>query len=196
MRSEKTGPVRIIKSTSRDFPFPSVEYLKTSGGIFKDSTIHDLDMCSWIAGSKPVSVFANGHAHNAALLEFRDNDQVVVVITYENGTIAVIDNGRWSPFGYDQRIEVLCEKVQLSVENKGVNLLNTSGDQGTLLPRPEENFITRYQEAYRNELEHFLNVIEGKEQLRVTKEDTLRAMRLAELCYRSLDTNKPIPYTE
>lgn len=80
--------------------------MHTSGGIFKDSTIHDLDMVSWIAGSKPVSVYAQGHAHNPTLKEFGDKDQVVVVITYENGTVAVVDNGRWCPFGYDQRLEV------------------------------------------------------------------------------------------
>ncbi|XP_060557757.1 myo-inositol 2-dehydrogenase-like [Ruditapes philippinarum] len=196
VRSGSTGPVRIVKATSRDFPNPPVEYLRTSGGIFKDSTIHDLDMVSWIAGSKPVSVFAHGHAHNAELKKFNDNDQVVVVISYENGAVAVVDNGRWCPFGYDQRLEVLCEKMQLSVDNKGVNHLTTSGEQGTILPKTEESFMDRYPDAYRNELEHFLNLVEGKEELRVSKGETIQAMRLAELCYESIDRQKPVPYSE
>lgn len=78
----------------------------SSGGIFKDSTIHDLDIIGRMAGSRPVSVFARGHAHNKELKEFKDNDQVVVVVTFKNGAIAVIDNGRWCPVGYDQRFEV------------------------------------------------------------------------------------------
>ncbi|XP_045184669.2 inositol 2-dehydrogenase-like [Mercenaria mercenaria] len=196
VRSGSTGPVRIVKATSRDFPYPPVDYLRTSGGIFKDSTIHDLDMVSWIAGSKPVSVFAYGHAHNPELREFKDNDQVVVVISYENGSVAVVDNGRWCPYGYDQRLEVLCDKMQLSIDNKGVNHLITSGDQGTLLPRPEDNFMNRYPDAYRNELEHFLNVVQGKEEIRVSKEETIQAMRLAELCFESIEKQKTVPYTE
>lgn len=196
VRSGSNGPVRIIKSTSRDFPFPSVDYLRTSGGIFKDSTIHDLDMVSWIAGSKPMSVFAHGHAHNPALKEFNDNDQVVVVIAFENGSIAIVDNGRWCPYGYDQRMEVLCEKVQLSVDNKGINHLITSGELGTVLPKPEDNFMNRYPQAYRNELEHFINVVEGKEEIRVSKRETIQAMRLAELCYESINKQTAVQYSD
>ena len=59
-----------------------------------------------MTGSVPKSVFAQGYAHNTELRKFGDHDQVVVSVRYANGSIAVIDNGRWSPFGYDQRLEV------------------------------------------------------------------------------------------
>ncbi|WAR29975.1 IOLG-like protein, partial [Mya arenaria] len=166
------------------------------GGIFRDSTIHDLDMGGWIIGSRPTSVFAHGHAHKEELKEASDNDQVVVVVAYENGAISVIDNGRWCPFGYDQRLEVLCEKLQLSVENKGANHVINGTNQGMLLSAPEANFMRRYPEAYANELEHFLDVLEGKDELRVTRRDTIQAMRLADLCYESLRTKTAVPYTD
>ncbi|KAL4216597.1 hypothetical protein ACF0H5_024320 [Mactra antiquata] len=196
VRSGSIGPVRIVKSTSRDYPFPPIDYLRTSGGIFKDSTVHDLDMCSWLAGSKPISVYAQGHANNLALRDFGDNDQVVVVVTYENGTIGVVDNGRWAPFGYDQRLEVLCEKEQLNVANKSETHVMTSSDEGTVLSRSVNDFIERYPVAYRNELDHFINIIQGKEEPRVSKMDTIRAMRLVELCYTSLEKQSVVEYTE
>ena len=77
-----------------------------SGGIFKDSTIHDLDMGAWIAGSEPTSVFAQGFAHKKDLKALGDKDQVVVVVIYKNVTISAVDNGRWCPFGCDQRSKV------------------------------------------------------------------------------------------
>ncbi|XP_052785794.1 inositol 2-dehydrogenase-like [Mya arenaria] len=196
IRTGSTGPVRIVKSTSRDFSHPPIEYVKTSGGIFRDSTIHDLDMGGWIIGSRPTSVFAHGHAHKEELKAASDNDQVVVIVTYENGAISVIVNGRWCPFGYDQRLEVLCEKMQLSVENRGANHVVSGTNQGMLQSAPEANFMRRYPEAYANELEHFLDVLEGKDELRVTRRDTIQAMRLADMCYESLRTKTAVPYTD
>ncbi|WAR29988.1 IOLG-like protein [Mya arenaria] len=140
-----------------------------AGGIFRDSTIHDLDMGGWIIGSRPTSVFAHGHAHKEELKAASDNDQVVVIVTYENGAISVIVNGRWCPFGYDQRLEVLCEKMQLSVENRGANHVVSGTNQGMLQSAPEANFMRRYPEAYANELEHFLDVLEGKESPSMSK---------------------------
>ncbi|KAH3746687.1 inositol 2-dehydrogenase-like [Dreissena polymorpha] len=196
IRTGSTGPVRIIKSTSRDFQHPPNEYVKLSGGIFKDSTIHDLDMGAWIAGSKPTSVFAQGFAHKKDLKALGDKDQVVVVVTYQNGAISVVDNGRWCPFGYDQRLEILCENSQLTIENRGANCVTTANCHGKLLSPPEANYMSRYSEAYALELEHFLDVLEGKEELRVKKQDTIQAMRLAELCYESLAKQAAVKYTD
>ncbi|WAR29996.1 YRBE-like protein, partial [Mya arenaria] len=176
--------------------FSIYQQILTGSGIFRDSTIHDLDMAGWIIGSRPTSVFAQGHAHKDELKGASDNDQVVVVVTYENGAISVIDNGRWCPFGYDQRLEVLCEKMQLSVENRGANHVVSGTNRGMLQSAPEANFMRRYPEAYANELEHFLDVLEEKDELRVTRRDTLQAMRLADLCYESLRTKTAVPYTD
>ena len=71
-----------------------------------DSTVHDLDICSWIAGAKPKTLYAQGSVFQRDKMPSGDNEQVVVVVTYENGAVSVTDNGRFCPFGYDQRMEV------------------------------------------------------------------------------------------
>lgn len=77
-----------------------------SGGIFVDSTVHDLDICSWMAGSKPKTVFVHGSTFHPEVKAMGDNEQVFVMVTYENGAVSITDNGRHCPFGYDQRMEV------------------------------------------------------------------------------------------
>ena len=86
--------------------FLSSSIFSISGGIFVDSTVHDLDICSWIAGSKPKTLYAQGSVFQRDKMPSGDNEQVIVVVTYENGAVSVTDNGRFCPFGYDQRMEV------------------------------------------------------------------------------------------
>ena len=76
------------------------------GGIFVDSTVHDLDICSWMAGSRPKTVFAHGSSFHPDVIAMGDHEQVVVIVTYENGAVSVTDQSRHCPFGYDQRMEV------------------------------------------------------------------------------------------
>ena len=77
-----------------------------SAGIFSDASIHDLDLCSWMVGSKPRTVFAQGVTFHPGLKALGDSEHVTIVITYENDAMVLIDNGRWSPLGYDTRLEV------------------------------------------------------------------------------------------
>jgi hypothetical protein len=76
------------------------------GGIFSDSTIHDLDMSAWLADSEPQSLFVQGHAFDPDIRALGDVDQAMVVIKYKNGVVSMIHNGRTAPYGYDQRLEV------------------------------------------------------------------------------------------
>jgi len=101
------GKVHIIKTTSRDSPFPSIEYLKISGGMFHDTAIHDLDMVCWILGEEPDTVHAMAHSHTPAISNIDDVDTFVVTMKFPSGAISVIDASRHSTYGYDQRIEVL-----------------------------------------------------------------------------------------
>ena len=78
-----------------------------------DSTVHDIDLCSWMAGSMPKTVFALGSTFNPDLKAMGDNEQVIVMVTYENGAVSVTDNGRHCPFGYDQRMEVMLQSFLL-----------------------------------------------------------------------------------
>ncbi|KAL3884390.1 hypothetical protein ACJMK2_024531 [Sinanodonta woodiana] len=196
IKSGELGRLRVLKSTSRDVKPPPVSYVKSSGGIFFDSTIHDLDVVSWMVGSKPRTVYAQGNAFNPEIGNCGDNDQVFVVIKHENGVLSFIDNGRLAPYGYDQRVEVLCEKGMLTVENRPLYNMTSHTAMGNTVPQIHQIYKSRYIEAYRNELEHFLDVIQEKDELKVTKEDTIKAMQLANLCTESVKARKELIYMD
>lgn len=100
------GKVHIIKTTSHDAVAPTVDYVKNSGGMFHDTSIHDLDVICWILNEEPVTVHAMGHAHSQAIAEVPDVDTIVITMKFPSGVISLIDLSRHSTYGYDQRIEV------------------------------------------------------------------------------------------
>ena len=100
------GKVHILKTTSRDYPPPTLDYLKISGGMFHDTGIHDLDMVCWMIGEEPTTVHTMAHAHQQAVGDIPDVDTLVITMKFPSGVIAIIDISRHSTYGYDQRIEV------------------------------------------------------------------------------------------
>ena len=100
------GRVFQLKSTSRDSPRPSVEYLKTSGGMYHDTAVHDIDILCWIVGEEPVGVFAQGSAFDPDIASIGDVDTIVVTLRFPSGALAVSDLSRHSSYGYDMRLEV------------------------------------------------------------------------------------------
>ncbi|KAK3094453.1 hypothetical protein FSP39_001892 [Pinctada imbricata] len=162
VRNKSLGKTRVIKTTSRDVQPPPLSYIKTSGGIIYDSTIHDLDLAMWLSGSMPKTVYVSGSAFDPDVAKCNDLDQVLVTIKFENGVNAVVDNGRVAVYGYDQRLEVLCDKGMLNVDNHLTSLVSYHGGQDTSVPRIDSHYSTRYPQAYANELEHFLDVLEGR----------------------------------
>ncbi|XP_048747073.2 inositol 2-dehydrogenase-like [Ostrea edulis] len=186
------GNLRLIKLTSRDLSPPPISYIKTSGGIIYDSTVHDLDMSLWLAGSKPESVYVSASAFDPEIASCGDFDQVVVTIKFRNGVISSVENGRVAPYGYDQRLEVLCDKGMISVDNKRSSLVTEHLAKVTTSPPIDDHFINRYPQAYAAELEHFLDVMQEKAELQVKKEDTLNVMRLIQACQQSIATKGPV----
>ena len=102
----KIGKVYQIKSTSRDSPRPSINYLRISNGIYHDCAVHDIDMVCWIAGKEPEEVMAQGFAFDPEIKAIGDVDTVAIILKFPSGVIASIDLSRHSKYGYDQRIEV------------------------------------------------------------------------------------------
>ncbi|MEK9839419.1 MAG: Gfo/Idh/MocA family oxidoreductase, partial [Ilumatobacter sp.] len=101
------GEVQMVRITSRDPAPPPIEYIKVSGGIFLDMTIHDFDMARYVTGSEVLEVYAQGEVMvDPAIGEAGDLDTVVVMMRHENGAITTIDNSRQAVYGYDQRVEV------------------------------------------------------------------------------------------
>ena len=111
VRAGKAGDVQMIRISSRDPEPPSIDYVKVSGGIFYDMMIHDFDMARFLAGAEVTEVMAAGSVMiDPAIGEAGDVDTAVVMLKFENGIIATIDNSRKAVYGYDQRVEVFGSK--------------------------------------------------------------------------------------
>ena len=106
VREGKIGKVHMIKTTSRDYPPPPMEYLRQSSGMFHDCAVHDLDVVCWILGETPVEVYAQGTAQHPEIAAMNDVDTIAIVLKFPSGTLATIDLSRHSSYGYDQRLEV------------------------------------------------------------------------------------------
>ena len=106
VRDGQVGKLHMIKTTSRDHPFPAIEFLHNSTGMFRDCAIHDIDVICWVVGAFPKEVFAHAHAHHPEIKDMGDVDTVAIVMKFESGAIATIDLSRYSSYGYDQRLEV------------------------------------------------------------------------------------------
>ena len=100
------GKIHLIKTTSRDSPLPSMEYLKISGGMFHDTAVHDLDVICWMLNEEPVTIHAMGHVHMQAIEEIQDVDTIVISMKFPSGALSLTDLSRHSSYGYDQRVEV------------------------------------------------------------------------------------------
>jgi len=125
------GQVQLVKITSRDPAPPPISYVKVSGGIFLDMTIHDFDMARFQAKSEVEEVYAQG----AVLIDPEigkagDVDTAIIMLKFANGALGVIDNSRKAVYGYDQRVEVFGSAGAAAAENdtpSQVRLSDTSG---------------------------------------------------------------------
>ena len=191
--SGSVGEPHIIKLTSRDPAPPPLEFIKHSGGLFLDMTIHDFDMARHLAGCDAVEVYAKGaNLLDPAIGEAGDVDTAVCVITFENGATAVIDNSRKAVYGYDQRAEVFGTKGMASIGNETPDrheLFTAAGQQGPLL---EDFFLERYALAYRAEMQAFVNAVKDRKPVPVGGEDGLKALKLGVAALQSAKEHRPV----
>ena len=144
------GKAELLSVTSFDPAPPPVEYIKVSGGMFRDMMIHDFDMTNFIMGETPVSISASG----ACLVDPEigragDIDTAVVTLSYADGKLAVIKNSRRAAYGYDQRLELLGADGLLQAQNMLENTVVKSTGQGVISAKPTYFFIERYMPAYK-----------------------------------------------
>jgi myo-inositol 2-dehydrogenase/D-chiro-inositol 1-dehydrogenase len=188
----KIGKPTILKITSRDPQPPPIDYIKSSGGIFMDMTIHDFDMACFMIGAKPFSIYATGSVNYNPEFKGIDIDTALITIKFENGVLCNIDNSRKCSYGYDQRLEFLGDQGMLSAENEKVHhgsIFNSSGLQSALC---KDFFIDRYIKAYSIENQTFIQCAKNNIEFPVTAEDALIALKLAQAAKLSLDQNKII----
>ena len=192
LESGEIGELEALSVISRDPGAPPVEYLQRSGGIFKDMLIHDFDIFRWILGEEAATVYATASALTdpAIASEANDADTTAVTLRTVSGKLAQIHTSRRAAYGYDQRFEVLGSKGMLQAGNHRPTEVVASGPDVVSTDKPEHFFLQRYEKAYRNELDHFIAVLAGQEKLRVSIEDGVKALELADAATTSWRENR------
>ena len=170
-----------------------IEYLKTSGGMFRDMTIHDFDMARHIMGEEFVSIQATaGSLTDPAIKEIGDIDTATVSMQTASGRIAVIINSRRASYGYDQRVEAHGALGMLRTQNVPQHQLVRERAEGVQRAMSQFFFVERYAQSYANEWSHFVRVLKGEEAPSPSGEDGHKALGLAEAAYRSLETQQRV----
>lgn len=189
------GALRQIMIVSRDPAVAPDGYIETSGGIFRDMTIHDLDLARFMLGEEVTTVAATGsRLVNPALMEAcGDYDTVVVTLTTASGKQAIITNSRESAYGYDQRVELFGAKGMVVSENRRQNLVtrHVAGATGVSAPL-QHHFIERYADAFKAEIGVFVDCIEQGAPVPVGFEDGRLALLLADACFISVAEGRTV----
>jgi myo-inositol 2-dehydrogenase/D-chiro-inositol 1-dehydrogenase len=187
------GTPHIVKITSRDPNPPGEAYIKGSGGIFMDMAIHDFDIARFVCGSDVEEVYARGTVLvNPVFAQYDDVDTAVITLTFANGAIGVIDNSRQAVYGYDQRIEVFGSKGSLAANNDFPNTVEISTADRIYRDKPLNFFLERYNAAYIEETQLFIEAIQKDIEVPVDGNDGLQAELIALAAKLSCKLGKPV----
>lgn len=193
----KIGDIHIIKVTSRDPEPPNAEYVKVSGGMFLDMTIHDFDMVRFLAGCNAKEVYVEAAVLvDPAIGEAGDVDTAVITLRMENGAIAVIDNSRKAVYGYDQRAEVFGSKGMVATGNDSASLVVISNADGVTGEKPLYFFLERYMVAYAKEIKCFINAIENDTDTPLGVMDGLEPVLMGLAAAKSMKEHRPVKISE
>ena len=191
--SGKIGHLDVLKICSRDPGAPPVEYIKVSGGIFLDMTIHDFDMVRFLSGDEVESVYAvGGVTVDKAIGEAGDIDTAIITMKLKGGTLAVIDNCRRATYGYDQRAEAFGALGQVAIANDCKSSAVISDESGVTAEKPLYFFLERYMQAYVKEITEFVDCIVNDKPVPVGIEDGLQAVAIGIAAKKSLETGMPV----
>lgn len=191
------GKVEMVTITSRDPGPPPLDYIARSGGIFRDMTIHDLDMARFLLGEEVATVTATASVLvDPAIGKAGDFDSVNVILTTATGKQCIITNSRRATYGYDQRIEVLGEKGVVSAENQRPVSIEVATGAGFIRPPLHDFFMTRYTEAYAAEIAAFIAAASGKGKASPSGEDGLAALLLADAAVKSAAEGRTVKVSE
>ena len=197
IESGEIGEPHILRITSRDPAPPPIEYVKVSGGMFLDMTIHDFDMARYLIGDEVDEIYAVGGVRvDPKIGEVGDIDTAIITLRFHNGVLSTIDNSRQAVYGYDQRVEVFGSKGMISVGNPLTNTVNFSGSEGSRAASPPYFFIERYKEAYLSEMEAFIRCITEDTEPTVTGVDGRVPIVMGFAALKSLRENRPVLLSE
>jgi myo-inositol 2-dehydrogenase/D-chiro-inositol 1-dehydrogenase len=190
------GAVELLTIISRDPAPPPPAYVATSGGLFRDMMIHDLDMARFLLGEEPVEVHAAASCLvDAAIGAAGDVDTAVVTLRTASGKLCQISNSRRATYGYDQRIEVHGAKGLLRAGNVTASTVELANEGGFVSDPVLPFFLERYAAAYRAELDAFIAAVTHGAAPLPNGDDGLRALLLADAATESARTGATIRLT-
>ncbi len=193
--NQEIGKLEMVIITSRDPEPPGLDYLKAAGGFFRDTTIHDFDLASFILGDDQIIQVA---AFGSQLIsddvkKVNDQDTAMFILKSKNGVLIHINNSRRAVYGYDQRVEIFGSKGMMISNNQTPTSVQKFSKKNTESKDPIHNFfIERYEQAYRDQFNDFIGTIKQKKQPSVSFEDGRNALILANAAYDSYNSGKVI----
>ena len=185
------GEVRQVIISSRDPGLAPEDYIQHSGGIFRDMTIHDLDIGRWLLGEEPfeLTAIASRLIDPALMEKYDDYDTAMVQMQTASGKQCHINNCRQAVYGYDQRIEVFGSTGMLQMDNLRPTTIRRWSRDATDAREPLLNFfLERYKQAYKSELDAYIDALVHKKQMPITVQDGLKALQLADAALESVKT--------
>jgi len=194
--SGKIGRPCIMHITSRDPEVPSMEFMRVSGGMFMDMTIHDFDMARFQVGEVEEIYAIGGVLIEPKLNKFGDIDTNIVTLKFANGAVGVIDNSRQAVYGYDQRLEVFCSNGTAMAENDKENTTVMANPDGFHSSRIPHFFMNRYAPCYVEEVRQFIECVREDEPTPITGKDGRAAVVLGYAAWKSYRENRPVKISE
>lgn len=193
----KIGELNTLSITSRDPGAPPVSYIKVSGGIFLDMTIHDFDMVRFVSGDEVEEVYASGAVLvDPEIGKAGDIDTAIITLKLKSGAIAVVNNCRRASYGYDQRLEAFGSLGQVEVQNDTDSTAVISDANGVTKEKPKYFFLERYMAAYTAEIESFVNAVEKDTPVEVGVNDGLQPVLIGLAATLSVKENRPVKIAE
>jgi myo-inositol 2-dehydrogenase / D-chiro-inositol 1-dehydrogenase len=193
----EVGDPHLVRISSRDPAPPPLDYVRVSGGIFLDMTIHDFDMARFVTGSEVVEVYARGSVRiDPSYADVDDVDTALVVLEHEDGCISAIDNSRRATYGYDQRVEVFGSGGMAASGNPPTHEGYVQTAAGTSSPVSSDAFLERYAASYVREWEEFAAAVRARREPPVGIEDARAPLVIGLAAWRSLRERRPVRLDE
>ena len=193
----KIGEAHILKITSRDPEPPNPAYIKVSGGIFLDMTIHDFDMACFLTDSDVEELYVNSAVLvDPAIGEQGDVDTAIITMKMANGALAVIDNSRKAAYGYDQRAELFGSKGMVATSNDTVSSAVISNADGVTGEKPLFFFLERYMGSFSEEMRQFTEAVINDTEVPVGIHAGLQAVKIGLAARKSVEEHRPVKISE
>lgn len=189
----RIGNLQSVHIVSRDPGPPPIGFVKRSGGLFMDMTIHDFDMANFLVAADPVEVYAKGfNLVDPEIGAVGDIDTAAILITFSNNVTVMIENSRKAVYGYDQRLEVFGSGGMIRTENPLKNTNIYTNESGNHAARNADFFMDRYIDSYFHEMNLFVAALRENKPMPISGEDGLKAMLLATAANISVRENRPV----